>query len=65
MAEVIAAVGRYPEGITPKDPRTLLPDISKSPGASTPPVRNVSSVSLPFPETHKLTQLTPQLQETY
>ena len=79
MADVIEAVARYPEGITPKDLRVLLTDISnideylrrayeanriqKLSRGLYAPVRSVSSVSFPTAETHTLTQLTPLVKE--
>ena len=79
MVDVIAAVGRFPEGITPKDLKVLLPDIAnvdeylrrahdgsriqKLSRGLYAPVRSVRSVSFPGDETHTLTLLTPPLKE--
>ena len=81
MVDVIAAVGRFPEGITPKDLKVLLPDIAnvdeylrrahdgsriqKLSRGLYAPVRSVRSVSFPGDETHTLTQLTPPLKEIF
>jgi hypothetical protein len=79
MVDVIEAVSRYPEGISPKDLRMLLPDVSnvdeylrrafeanriqKLSRGLYSPVRSVSSESFPLVETHTLTQLTLTEQE--
>ena len=81
MVDVIAAVGRFPEGITPKDLKVLLPDIAnvdeylrrahdgsriqKLSRGLYAPVRSVRSVSFPGDETHTLTLLTPPLKEIF
>jgi hypothetical protein len=74
MVDVIEAVGRYPDGITPRDLKTLLPDISnvdeylrrafeanriqKLARGLYSPVRSVRNESFQVDETHTLTQLT-------
>ena len=79
MAEVIETVGRYPEGIKPKDLKTLLPHVngideylsravtagrlSKIGRGLYTPVRTVRSVSNPNTETHMLTVITPEQGE--
>ena len=81
MVDVIEAVARYPEGITPKDLKILLTDISnvdeylrraheanrilKLSRGLYAPMRSVRNESFPSSETHTLTQLTPPVEETY
>jgi RecA-family ATPase len=75
MVDVVETVGRFPEGITPKDLKTLLPDVSnvdeylrrahessriqKLSRGLYAPMRSVRNESLPLSETHTLTQITP------
>ena len=74
MIEVIEAVSRFPEGITPKDLRVLLPNVSnvdeylrrahdgerirKLARGLYAPVRSVSSVSSDIANLTQLTQIT-------
>jgi RecA-family ATPase len=79
MVDVIEAVGRHPEGITPKDIKVLLPDISnvdeylrrahesnriqKLSRGLYAPMRSVRNESFAPADTHTLTQLTHTDQE--